>query len=197
MLLVIIMPKPKAFTLVIDFETANVASTSACALGLVVLDEYKIIHTECFMIRPPTQFFAFTHIHGLTWNDVKDAPTFGEIWKSKLEKWFDQSSKLVAHNIGFDFRVLTNTALHYGIELKPIRRECTVKISKNDLRIYPANLKSVSDHLGIELNHHEAMSDAMASAYIYIHAKTGEKPWQQKSLFEPKSNPSQLDSDIY
>lgn len=183
------MPPSKGLTLVIDFETANTSSTSACALGMVVLDQYKIIHTESMLIRPPTQFFAFTHIHGLCWNDVKDAHSFDEVWHNRLQKWFKRAGKLVAHNIAFDDRVLTSTSQHYGIEIKPVRKECTVKLSRNDLRIYPANLANVSKTLGIELNHHEAMSDAMAAAHIYIYAKTGDKPWLQKSLFDLTHSP--------
>ena len=30
-----------------------------------------------FLIRPPTAHFSFTEIHGLRWEDVRDAPTFG------------------------------------------------------------------------------------------------------------------------
>ena len=178
------------YTLVIDFETANTSATSACSLGLVVLKDYQIIHRECFFIRPPTSIFLFTHIHGLTWSDVKSAKTFQEVWNEKLQPWFSQAKKIVAHNIAFDLRVLTQTAQHYGFEIPDLKRECTVKLSRDKLSIYPSNLKNVSNTLGIELNHHEAMSDALASAYIYIHAKTGEKPWikpvtpEQLSLFD-------------
>ncbi len=170
--------------LVIDFETANLSPTSACALGLVVIEKDSIIHRELFMIRTPTPQFMFTHIHGITWNDVKDAPTFDTIWKEKIEPWFSKASLLVAHNIGFDERVLRATGRHYGIEIPRIKTECTVKLSRYKLAIKPANLANVSQELGITLNHHEALSDAMASAYIYLHVKTGTKPWLQPSLFD-------------
>jgi DNA polymerase-3 subunit epsilon len=168
--------KKRPYTLVIDFETANVSPTSACSLGLVVIEDEAIIHTERFLIRTPTPVFMFTHIHGLTWKDVENAPTFDLIWP-KLQPWFEKGSLLVAHNVGFDQRVLNHTAAHYQISVPKMKTECTVKMSRFKLGIQPANLKNVSDTLGIQLNHHEALSDAMASAYIYLHVTTGKKPW--------------------
>jgi DNA polymerase-3 subunit epsilon len=171
------------YSLVIDFETANFSPTSACSLGLVVLEKtpegYLEIHREVFLIRPPTSAFMFTHIHGLTWEDVRDAPTFSEIWEKSLAPWFNDARKLVAHNVSFDDRVLRATAAHYQIEIPAMRKECTVRMSRSHLKILPANLRNVCDTLGIELNHHEALSDAVASAYIYLHVKTGRKPWTE------------------
>jgi DNA polymerase III subunit epsilon len=171
--------------LVIDFETANHSPDSACSLGLVVIDDlkaeqpgsYQIVHQEEFWIRPPTDRFVFTPIHGITWNDVQDAPTFGDHWRNTLGSWFKRANTLVAHNVGFDARVLKACAAKYGVELPELKTECTVQLSRNQLKISPANLKNVSDSLGIALKHHDAMSDARAAAYIYIHAKTGAKPW--------------------
>ena len=180
------MSLAKPLTLVIDFETANQAPTSACSLGLVVLEKDRILYRERFLIRPPTSTFLFTSIHGLTWEDVKDAPNFGLVWKNSLEKWFEKCSLLVAHNVGFDHRVLKASAAFYGIKVPAFKTECTVKMSRYQLGISPANLKNVSNTLGIELNHHEALSDALASAYIYLHVRTGKKPWldaEQESFF--------------
>ncbi len=59
----------------IDFETANHSRTSACAVGLVHVQDGKIIAEETLLIRPPQRQFVFTYIHGLTWDDVKDEPT--------------------------------------------------------------------------------------------------------------------------
>ena len=177
------MPKT-GVTLVIDFETANLSPTSACALGLVVIENHSIIHSERFLIRPPNELFVFTHIHGLTWKDVKNAPHFGEIWEQKLAPWFEKANLLVAHNIGFDHRVLKASAKHYGHDVPRINTDCTVKLSRYQLAISPANLANVSNLLGITLNHHEALSDAMASAYIYIYAKTGTKPWLESEQLQ-------------
>ncbi len=172
----------KPYVLVIDFETANPSPTSACSVGFVVLENHSIIHEEVQLIRTPTESFFFTHIHGLRWNDVKESPTFDSVYHERIKPWFEQSKLMVAHNIGFDDRVLRASAGQYGIQVPRIKTECTVKLARYKLGIKPANLANVSNTLGIPLNHHDALSDARASAMIYIHTLTGEKPWEQTRL---------------
>jgi DNA polymerase-3 subunit epsilon len=181
----------KPYTIVIDFETANPSPTSACSVGVVVLQDFKIIHEGVHLIRTPTESFFFTHIHGLTWKDVRNSPTFDEVWEKSIRPWFESSSLMVAHNIGFDDRVLRASARHYGIEVPRIKTECTVKIARYKLGISPAKLSNVAETLGIPLNHHEALSDARASAMIYIHALTGTKPWENGPAIKPE--PANLD----
>ena len=155
-----------------------------------MLKDYKIVHEAMFLIRPPTSTFLFTHIHGLTWDSVKDAQTFDQVWETGIEPWYSKSKKLIAHNVSFDQRVLHSSGAHYGIKIPRMKTECTVKLSRYHLGIKPGNLANVSKTLEIKLNHHEALSDARASAFIYIHAKTGEKPW----LGRPRGE--QLDLDF-
>ncbi len=187
----------KPFHIVIDFETANTAATSACSIGIVVLEEFKVVHEAMYLIRPPTKVFQFTHIHGLTWESVKDAQTFDQVWLEGIEPWYTKSKLLVAHNVSFDQRVLHATGMHYGIKIPRKKTECTVKLSRYQLGIQPANLANVSQTLGIKLNHHEALSDARASAMVYIHAKTGEKPWMGPSVEEFFEQAPALESQVF
>ena len=89
----------------IDFETADYGRDSACAVGLVRVENNKIVRSETHLIRPPRQTFIFTEIHGLTWADVKDAPTFKQLWH-KLDGFFKGAEFLAAHNASFDEGVL-------------------------------------------------------------------------------------------
>ncbi len=68
--------------LAIDFETANYERDSACAVGLALVQNGRIIKTDSFLIRPPNSWFVFTYIHGLTWDDVCDSETYDELWPS-------------------------------------------------------------------------------------------------------------------
>ena len=163
--------------LVIDFETANISPTSACAIGAVLIENNEIIHKFHSFIKPPSKVFQFSYIHGITWDKVKDAPTFKEMWDQEFGKLYLDADLIVAHNIGFDSRVMKATAEHHSIKLPVKPTECTVKIARNQLEISPAKLDNVCKTLKIPLQHHEALSDSLASAYIYLHAKTGEKPW--------------------
>ena len=64
----------------IDFETANHSRDSACALGVVIVEHGRIVRRLHQWIRPPSREFTFTYIHGLSWDDVKDAPRFDAVW---------------------------------------------------------------------------------------------------------------------
>jgi len=67
--------------LALDFETANHYRDSACALGLVRVENNKIVDQASFLIRPPYRDFVFTYLHGIAWEDVENEPDFGQHWK--------------------------------------------------------------------------------------------------------------------
>lgn len=154
----------------IDFETANYRADSACAVGLVKVAGGEIVDTSVHLIRPPTREFVFTHIHGLTWKDVAKAQDFGALWP-KIEAFVQGAQFLAAHNASFDRNVLHACCATYGIEAPPLPFRCTVQIARSAWNIRPTKLSDVCKRLGIALNHHEALSDAMACAQIYLAAK--------------------------
>ena len=153
----------------IDFETADYAADSACALGLVVVNGGTIVGRRSFLIRPPRRTFYFSYLHGITWEDVRSQPTFGELWP-KIEKVVRGSEFLVAHNASFDRNVLRACCERYGIHAPEIPFQCTMKLARRLWNIYPTNLPSVCRHFDIALNHHDAASDTEACANIMIHA---------------------------
>ena len=155
--------------LALDFETADYQPDSACALGLALIDDGTIVRTHTVLIRPPRQWFQFTYIHGITWNDVKNKPTFAEQW-DELEEWFAEADFFVAHNAPFDRGVLTACCQSAGVRppVKPFL--CTVRLSRSLWKLKPAALPNVCAHFGIALNHHDAGSDTLACAHIMIHA---------------------------
>jgi DNA polymerase-3 subunit epsilon len=59
----------------IDFETADYGPDSACAVALVRVEDGRVARRTFRLIRPPRRAFVFTHIHGLTWSDVRGQPT--------------------------------------------------------------------------------------------------------------------------
>lgn len=153
----------------IDFETADTGADSACALGIVTIENGRIAQSAARLIKPPRQRFVFTYIHGITWNDVKAAPEFGEVWDELEEHWRD-ADYLVAHNAPFDRKVL-NTCCGKAGRAKPATPFlCTVRIARAHWQFKPANLAYVSEQLGITLKHHDALSDALACATIAAQA---------------------------
>ena len=153
--------------LAIDFETANRYPNSACSVGLVNVSDGRILAKKSFLIKPPYEYFEFSHIHGISWHDVKKKPTFKEVW-SKMEGYFNGIDFVVAHNASFDKRVLESCCSTYGLASPDVEFRCTVRLSRSVLKIRPANLSNVCRELFIPLNHHEAGSDAEACAHIML-----------------------------
>lgn len=153
----------------IDFETANYSADSACAVGLVIVEGGQIVDRAYSLIRPPTRQFAFTHIHGLTWSDVRHAPTFADVW-SQIRARLAGARFLAAHNAPFDRNVLSSCCDSSGVPAVRRRFVCTVQVAREVWGIYPTKLPDVCRRLRIPLRHHQADSDAEACARIVIAA---------------------------
>jgi DNA polymerase-3 subunit epsilon len=154
----------------IDFETANHNGDSACAVGVVIVENGCITERLTALIRPPSRWFAFTHIHGLTWDDVKDAPPFDEVWAGMVPA-LEGATFLAAHNAPFDKGVLTACCEAYGLPAPEQPFVCTVRLARAQWDIRPTKLPDVCRHLDIELRHHQADSDAEACARIVMAAQ--------------------------
>jgi DNA polymerase III epsilon subunit-like protein len=85
----------------LDFETADYPRDSACALGLVRVENHRIVQRAYHLIRPPRRRFSFTYLHGITWEDVAGQPTFAELWPD-LTPILEGVDFLAAHNASFD-----------------------------------------------------------------------------------------------
>jgi DNA polymerase-3 subunit epsilon len=151
----------------IDFETADHGRDSACAVGLVRVEGGRITRRLHRLIRPPRSRVLFTWIHGITWEDVRQAPTFAEVWP-ELAEFVEGSAFLAAHNAPFDRSVLRACCRAARLEEPPLPFECTVQLARRLWRIRPTKLPDVCRHLAIPLRHHEALSDAEACARIVL-----------------------------
>lgn len=155
----------------LDFETADRYPDSACALGLTKLENGVIVDSLYSLIRPPRSRVYFTEIHGLTWNMLKDSPTFAELWP-QFSAFMADARLLIAHNASFDRRVLLGCCEKFGLTPPQKPFVCTVKGARRGLDLPHNKLNDVCAHLGIELDHHNAASDARAAALIYRHLRS-------------------------
>lgn len=155
--------------LAIDFETANQSANSACQIGIVRIEDWRVVDARAWLIRPPEDRFEFTHIHGLAWEDLHDQPNWAELWPT-LRPHFEGLDYLAAHNAPFDRGVMTGTCDHYGLVAPPMPYLDTVQVARKAWKIFPTKLNLVCAQRGIILNHHEALSDAHACAQILIQA---------------------------
>lgn len=155
----------------LDFETANSKRSSACSIGLAFVEDGTITHSESYFIKPTPYYFDpyNTYIHGIKKEMVADAPTFDELWESKLKSKF-QNSFVVCHNASFDMSVLRNMFESYNITFPQLKYGCTLVASKLTLQgLTNYQLPTVCQELGIELhNHHQATDDAIASAQVLL-----------------------------
>ncbi len=145
----------------IDFETACYKQESACSVGLVKFQNKTETGFFYSLIRPPRLYIRpdFTRIHGLTVKDVKDAPSFAEIWDSI--KAFIGDLPLAAHNALFDMAVLRAALNYYALPVPPIRYFCTLALSR---RVWPElgshALTALAKNFRITYKAHDALDDA-------------------------------------
>lgn len=67
----------------IDFETATGKRNSACAVGIVTVENGKIIDEFHTLIQPPDNKYNYHNIqvHGITSYETKNAPKFKEVYR--------------------------------------------------------------------------------------------------------------------
>jgi DNA polymerase-3 subunit epsilon len=152
----------------IDFETAKYTRESACSVGLVKFLDGKAADTYYSLIRPPVLYIRpdFTDIHGLTVNDVRDAPRFADVWQDRLLP-FIGDLPLAAHNAAFDMGVLRAVLEWYDLPVPPLSHFCTLKLARAawpDLKSHA--LTSLGQHFGIVYAAHNALADAQTCGII-------------------------------
>lgn len=156
----------------LDVETANDFRGSICSIGLVKFRDGKIVDTFYSLINPEEEFDDFNvFIHGIEPSDVIDSPTFPEIRQSMID--FIGSNIVVAHFAQFDMGALKDVYQKYELPFDDIHYICSYRLAKVAL---PSQLnyklKELAKNLNIELNHHNALSDAQASGLILNHIMT-------------------------
>ena len=155
----------------IDFETANNSCASVCAVGICEYEDGCIEKTFDSLIRPEENVASFSpfniQIHGIHPNDVVSAPRFKTIYPQLKEIFAD--SIVTAHNAKFDMECLKQTCLNCGLPIPFIRYFDTLELSR---KVFPFlqhhRLNDVCEYLHIELDHHNAYSDANGCLMIMV-----------------------------
>lgn len=158
----------------IDFETANRERGSACAVGLVRVENGRIVDRYATLVRPPEPVDYFTRFntefHGIGPEHVADAPDWPRVLRTILD--FADGSPFVAHNAAFDMGVIQAACAHTGLEWPGADYACSLYTAR---RTWPAlrdhRLPTVCGEIGHALlRHHAADADAEAAAHIMIAA---------------------------
>jgi DNA polymerase-3 subunit epsilon len=153
----------------IDFETATRERTSACALGVVTVDDGEITARQAWLIRPPGNAYEWgnVRVHGIRPVDTATAPGYAEVWREAMHVVGDRP--LIAHNAAFDVGVARASATSFGVELPSLDYACTVSLARKALPgLADYKLPTVAAAVGAReaLTHHDALSDAVACSAI-------------------------------
>lgn len=155
----------------IDFETATYSRDSACAVGIVTVEDSIITDTYYSLIRPPGNYYykQTIAVHGIQPEETENERRFAEVFPDIAERIYGQT--IVAHNASFDRTVLQHGMASAGLDYEDLdicnRWQCTLQIYRQK-GFNPCKLSDCCRALNIELNHHHAMSDALACAELYL-----------------------------
>lgn len=165
----------------IDFETADDGRGSACAVAVVRVEGERIVRRESTLIRPPraaaSGAMKFTYIHGIRFEDVKDAPPFAEAW-AKVLPAVEGCARLVAHNAPFDRSVLAACLAAAKMPAVTLPWTCTLALASAQWPKPQRNrLPDVCERLGISFtNHHDAAADAEGCARVLMAMEGRKEP---------------------
>jgi DNA polymerase-3 subunit epsilon len=156
----------------IDFETGMRRLESAVSVGLVKFINNQEVDHYYSLIRPPRLHIRpdFTEIHGITVEDVRDAPSFADLWKKEIRP-FIKSLPLAAHNASFDMGVLRAVLACYDIPEPKLRFFCSLKAARKAWPDFKSHaLAALARQFKIKYNAHNALADARTCGIILLRA---------------------------
>lgn len=155
----------------LDFETANGFRGSPCSVGLVRVRNGRPVERVHWLMRPPAGFDRFdprnVGIHGITAERVASAPRFDEVFGDLAD--FIGADPLVAHNAGFDVGVIESALEVSGRDIPRLDYACSLVMARRTYDLPSYALPMAAAEAGHPLvNHHDALADAEACAWIMI-----------------------------
>ncbi|HCT64364.1 MAG TPA: PolC-type DNA polymerase III [Lachnospiraceae bacterium] len=155
---------------VFDIETTGLHAErdKITEIGAVKVSKGEIIDSFNTFVNPGIPIpHKITELTGITDQMVEDAQSIEEILPKFLE--FVGDATFVAHNASFDMGFIRYNARNQEINiLNPVVD--TLELSRlllTNLKKHKLNI--VCEHLGVTLeNHHRAVDDAKATAYVFI-----------------------------
>jgi len=155
----------------IDVETANSKSDSICAIGVARFQEDSVIDEQYTLVNPQDFFDPFnTDIHGITEEDVKDAPEFPDALR--MIAHLLEGTTVVSHT-SFDRTRMRSTAETHSVPLPQcqwvdsaaLARFVWPEISKKGW-----GLAEICKKIGHKFQHHHALEDAKACGRVVLAA---------------------------
>lgn len=164
----------KFYTL--DVETANPDYSSICQIGIGVFDGGNIIDSWKTYVDPEDYFDGMNiSIHGIDEETVKGAPKFSEIYsilQGKIEE------NVVVHHMPFDRVAFHRACEKYNLEPFNVKWLDSASVARRTWEQFSHKgygLANLTDFLGIQFQHHDALEDSIAAGKVILEAskKTG------------------------
>lgn len=154
---------------VFDLETTGLDTTNdkITEIGAVKIVDGKI--QDCFttLINPQVPISArITELTGITDEMVADKPKFTEV-VGDFYKYID-GAELIAHNASFDVTFIKKASEKEGYYVENEYLDTMDIARKEVLGLKNYKLNTICEHFGIEFLHHRAMSDAHATAKMFL-----------------------------
>jgi DNA polymerase III subunit epsilon len=138
-------------------------------IAAVVVKGGEIVEVFETLVNPERPIPPFiTQLTNITWDMVKDAPTFERIIPEVLRVL--EGNVFVAHNATFDWRFVTSEVSRCAGKRIAGRRVCTVRVARKILpQLSRRSLDHVARYYGVEIvGRHRAGGDAIATAKCFI-----------------------------
>ena len=157
--------------LVLDVETANADYSSICQIGIAEFQNGELFNSWESLVNPEDFFDGMNiSIHGITKKMVRKSPTFPKIY-STLKELVDD--KLVIHHMPFDRIAINRACEKNGLALLNISWLDSAKIVRRTWKQFAYSgygLSNITNHLGIQFQHHNALEDAIATGKVVLKA---------------------------
>lgn len=151
----------------LDVETANADYSSICQIGIAEFQNSQLISEWSSLINPESYFDPFnTYIHGISEDDVVNAPTFRKVYDELVNRL---SGQITIHHMPFDKIAITRACLQNDLEILEPKWLDSAKIARRTWEQFAYagySLANLAAFLNIDFKHHDALEDAIAAAKI-------------------------------
>lgn len=157
--------------LAIDVETTGTGKEDRVwELAIAVFEGGQLTKVHVKRFDPGKKLhWSAVNVTGVTWAELKGEPRIEESI-AKIHR-FLEGEVVVAHNLGFDRRMLGYEFERAGLSWPDCEEVCTVKMAKPVMKRFgkKSKLDVCCEHFGIQLdNHHQAADDARAAGELLV-----------------------------
>lgn len=151
-----------------DVETPNKNNDRISSIAISYIEDGQIVDSKHFLVNPEVPFSSYNiQLTGIHPEDVQNAPSFPKVWAQIADDFAGHI--LIAHNAAFDISVLEKTLKAYALAVPEFQYVDTLAISREVLPCLENHrLNTLCEYYHIPLEHHNAESDSIACAKLYL-----------------------------